>query len=121
MNGKRTLYFIGAYPDGEKSHLVLLEAKGVGGFTNHQLQSKIGGFRDIFGDGGDKYPGVIPHFITVSPKKPGRIRADGWPSWVLRNGEIPWIEMTIPDGLKRVTRCDEAGSASAEGRWWRTA
>jgi len=28
--------------------------------------------------------------------------------------------MTIPDGLKRITRCDEAGKASAEGKWWRT-
>ena len=113
--------FLIAYQDGEKCHLVMLEAKGVMGFTNRQLQSKIRRLRDIFGDDGDKYPGVIPHFAIVSPKSPIGIRTDSWPSWVFRNGEIQWIEMPISDELRRITRCDEAGKASAEGRWWRTA
>jgi len=112
--------FLIAYQNGEECHLVLLEAKGVTGFTNRQLQSKIRRLRDIFGDDGDKYPDVIPHFAIVSPKKPVGMRTESWPSWVLRDGDIPWIEMTIPDGLKRITRCDESGRASAGGRWWRT-
>ena len=111
--------FLIAYQNGEECHFVLLEAKGVTGFTNRQLQSKIGRLRDIFGDDSNNYHGVIPHFAIVSPKKPVGIHVDSWPSWVLRNGEIPWIEMTIPDGLKRITRCNETGRVSAEGRWWR--
>ena len=112
--------FLIAYQDGDKCHLVLLEAKGVMGFTNRQLQSKIRRLRDIFGHSGDKYHRVIPHFATVSPKEPVGIRTNNWPSWVLRDGKIPWIEMTIPGGRKRITRCDETGRVGAEGRWWKT-
>ena len=111
--------FLIAYQDGEKFHIVLLEAKGVMGFTNRQLQSKIQRLRDIFGNDGDKYSRVTPHFAIISPKKPVGIRTTNWPSWVLRDGEIPWIEMPIPSGLKRITRCDERGKASAKGKWWR--
>jgi len=112
--------FLIGYQDEDKYHLILLEAKGVMGFTNRQLQSKIQRLRDIFGDYGDKYPEVIPYFAIISSKKPIGIRTVGWPSWVLRDGEIPWIEMPIPDRLRRITKCDERGKASAEGRWWRT-
>lgn len=109
-----------AYKEEDECHLVLLEAKGVTGFTNRQLQSKMGRLRDIFGDDGSNFPSVAPHFAIVSPKKPVGIRTDGWPSWVLHGGEIPWIKMPIASGLKRITRCDESGRASAEGRSWRT-
>lgn len=111
--------FLIAYHDKEKCYLVLLEAKGVMGFTNRQLQSKIQRLRDIFGDGGYKYPEVIPHFAIVSPKRPNGIKSSDWPRWLKPDGEIPWIEMPIPEGLQRITRCDENGKASAKGRWWR--
>ncbi len=113
--------FLIAYQDGEKCHLVLLEAKGVMGFTNRQLQSKIQRLRDILGVDGNKYTEVIPHFAIISPKRPVGIRTNNWPSWVLCDGKIPWIKMPIPDELKRITRCDETGKSSADGRWWRTA
>ncbi len=90
------------------------------GFTNRQLKSKMRSLRDIFGHDCNEFPGTIAHFAIVSRKKPVRIRTDGWPSWMLHGGEIPWIEMPIPDGLKRITRCDETGRVSAEGRSWKT-
>lgn len=112
--------FLIAYQDGNACHMVFLEAKGVMGFTNRQLQSKVGRLRNIFGDGGNNYPGVIPHFAIVSPKRPIRIRTSEWPTWIKPNSEIPWIKMSIPAGLRRITRCDETGKASAKGKWWRT-
>ena len=99
--------------------MILLEAKGVTGFTNLQLQSKIRRFKDIFSDEGNRYPGVIPHFVLISPKKPVNIQTDKWPSWLLPDGEISWIEMALPKGLKRITRCDERGHVNAEGQWWK--
>ncbi|MFC1893105.1 hypothetical protein ACFLYR_03595 [Chloroflexota bacterium] len=75
--------FLIAYQSGEKCHLVLLEAKGVTGFTNHQLQSKIRRLRDIFGNDGNKYSGIIPHFAIVSRKRPAKIKISDWPALVV--------------------------------------
>lgn len=113
--------FLIAYQDEKTCHIVLLEAKGVTGFTNRQLNHKVLRLKDIFGDDGCNSPSVIPHFVIVSPKKPAGIKSSGWPKWLKLNGEIPWIKMPIPAELKRITRCNEAGKASADGRWWKTA
>lgn len=111
--------FLIAYKQNDKYHLVLLEAKGVTGFTNRQLKSKIKRLEEIFGKDCEKYPNVIPHFALISRKRPVNIQTDDWPSWILNDGEIPWIEMPLPSDLMRVTRCDEKAKADANGKFWR--
>jgi hypothetical protein len=34
---------------------------------------------------------------------------------MLQAGDPIWIELELPKGLRRVTRCDEDGTVSAEG------
>jgi len=113
--------FIIAYPMDKTCHIILLEAKGVTGFTNSQLQSKIDRLRDIFGGSLENYRGVMPHFAIISPKKPSEIDTNGWPKWTTRDREPIWIKMAIhEENLKAVTRCDANGKPSAQGKWWRT-
>lgn len=111
--------FLVAYQDGDACHIILLEAKGVTGFTNRQLQSKVQRLREIFGEEGDKWRGVVPHFAMVSPRKPVRVRSSDWPEWLKPEGMVTWVSMPLPGRLKSITRCDEEGKASARGNYWK--
>ena len=111
-----------AYPDSDSFHVILLEAKGVDGFTNKQMGSKADRLCKIFGDDGKKVRGVVPHFaIVCAPDREptGRLETNGWPGWMLAaNGRPRWIEMGLPSGLKRVTQCDRGGKPKKGGTHW---
>ncbi|MFQ5825771.1 MAG: hypothetical protein ACE5IA_00305 [Dehalococcoidia bacterium] len=111
--------FIIAFEMGNAHHLILLEAKGVMGFNNRQLASKAQRLKEIFGDQGKCWPGVVPHFAIVSPKEPVRLNTSDWPSWMKPDNKVRWIELAIPKGLKRLTRCEENGRPSNSGKWWK--
>ena len=64
-----------AFDEGEKSHVVLVEAKGATGWSNSQMQSKAKRLRQIFGSDGECYPGVVPHFCLLSPRPPQHLQA----------------------------------------------
>lgn len=100
-------------------HIILLEAKGVTGWTNKQMTSKANRFREIFGTDGKKWPNVIPHFLLMSPKQSKHLNISEWPTWMSVNGQAAWIELPIPNGLRKVTRCDEAGSDDKNGGFWK--
>jgi hypothetical protein len=108
-----------AYQDGAVCRIVLLEAKGAAGFTNKQMRSKALRLREIFGERGDVFPGVSPHFAIVSPREPQRLATTDWSPWMMPSGRIPWIRMTIPTSLKRITQCTEVGKPSRGGGFWR--
>ncbi len=111
--------FLFAYEADDISHIILLEAKGVGGFTNKQIGSKADRFREIFGMDGKRWPGVKPHFAFVSPDRPSeRLQSSAWPIWMKPNSVVPWIELPIPSGLKKVTRCNQRGKPDKEGQYW---
>lgn len=113
--------FIIAYEDEEACHIILLEAKGVMGFTNQPLNSKAQRLKDIFEafEAKDKNrKRVVPHFAIVSPKKPTKLNCMNWPNWMKPDNVIPWIKMDIPSGLKKITRCDKNGKASENGKYW---
>jgi hypothetical protein len=81
-------------------HLVLIEAKGVTGWTNKQMTSKANRFGDIFGEQGTTWPGVKPHFVIMSPSSPKGFSVEKWPHWMAPNGHIRWLGLTIPEHLK---------------------
>jgi hypothetical protein len=108
-----------AYQDGETCHIVLLEAKGVIGFTNKQMASKAARLGEIFGPKGDARPGVMPHFAIVSPREPQLLKTEKWPRWMLVDNRIPWIELALPVGLKKITRCTDQGVRAATGNHWK--
>ena len=113
------LDLIVAYESRGTCHIVMLEAKGVTGFTNRQMRSKVDRLVAIFGKTGNRWEGVVPHFGIVSPREPKRIETCGWPAWVKPGDKIRWIEMPVPPGLRRITRCTEDGKPSIDGRYWR--
>ena len=111
--------FLIAYEKDEICHIIMLEAKGVGVFTNNQMRSKASRLGQIFGEDGGGWPGVVPHFVLISPKKPtGRLQSAKWPAWMLSNNSIPWIELPIPANLKKVTRCNSDKTADKDGKCW---
>ena len=108
-----------AFEAADGAHLALIEAKGVTGWTNAQQDSKARRLRSIFGDG-DGSGLATPHFVLMSPRRPAGIEASGWPGWMKRpDGEPYWLELPLPGGLRKATRCDADGNNAAEGRFLR--
>ena len=109
-----------AFSAGETAHLIMVEAKGVTAWTNKQATSKARRLEAIFGQRGDTWPHIRPHFVIVSPREPAELDCSSWPGWMKRDDGRPyWIKMEIPSGLSRVTRCEESGKVSREGRYWK--
>ena len=101
-------------------HLVLLEAKGDGNWSNGQLAKKSEQLREIFGPNGDKYPNVKPYFCLTSPRKSQDLETKSWPAWMWRDGEDPyWLELNLPYPRLRVTRCNSRGTSSKDGDHFR--
>ena len=108
-----------AYDSGDDTHLLLIEAKAVTGWTNKQMASKVARLVQIFGNDGRIWPGVIPHLVIMSPRQPRGLKTDAWPQWIAPNGEIPWLRLSVPAGLKAVSRFDAQGKRDANGLHWK--
>lgn len=118
-----------AWQDGAVTHVLLVEAKGTTGWGNKQMLSKARRLGAIFGPKGNRFTGVLPHFVLCSPQRPRppqtprpprQLDVQFWPDWMTdATGQARWIELPIPESLRSVTRCDEAGHPSAEGKFWR--
>ncbi len=109
-----------AFSADETAHLIMVEAKGVTGWTNKQATSKARRLEAIFGQRGDTWPHIRPHFVIVSPKESQRLNCSRWPGWMKReDGRPHWMRMEIPSGLLMVTRCSESGKVSQEGQYWK--
>lgn len=107
-----------AYRDGATFAVILLEAKGVTGWTTKQSGSKVRRLCAVFGEDGRRVPGVRPHFVIASPRRPTRLKTAEWPAWMAPRGEVPWMPLAVPGNLKVVTRCDAEGRRSAAGGYW---
>jgi hypothetical protein len=108
-----------AYETADDCHILLLEAKGVTGWTNKQMKHKADRLGTIFGADGAPLDGVVPHFAMLSPNRPKRLKEAKWPDWMRPGGSAVWIELPIPPGLRKVTRCDDQGRPSWQGTSWR--
>ncbi len=109
-----------AFDAGETAHIIMVEAKGVTGWTNKQATSKARRLEAIFGQRGDTWPHIRPHFVIVSPREPQGLECSRRPGWMKRGDGRPfWIKMEIPGGLVRVTRCSDSGKVSQEGQYWK--
>lgn len=105
---------------GDKCHLLFLEAKGDDSFTNKQLNSKADRLKGIFGECGDRWDGVTPHFALISPKKPDPKKLDckKWPKWMRGEEKPAWVELPWCDDLVRIERCNESGEPDEDGAFW---
>jgi hypothetical protein len=112
--------FLLAFIDVQKQcHIVLVEAKGVTSWTNKQMRSKILRLGRIFGLDGKKWPGIVPHFVILSPGRPQHLDTSQWPNWISADGKVPWARLPTPSELYKVTRCDEHGRPNRQDRWWK--
>jgi hypothetical protein len=105
------------------THLMMIEAKAYGAWSNSQMASKIQRLNLLH-----QYYETLPraseqpiqfHFLLISPTEPERLLAD-WPTWVYKGGEkkIPWIPLPLEETVFEVTRCDREGNATKDGSLW---
>lgn len=99
-----------AFRQGDQYHLILVEAKAYTGWSNDQLKSKANRLREIFGDNGEDYGGVKPHFCLMGPKSTN-IKTEAFPEWMMPGGELLWIDLKLPNGRRQVNRCDKVGDS----------
>lgn len=104
------------------TQLVLIEAKGVGAWSNEQAKRKVERLDAIFESAGDRRGNVRPWYVLVSPRAPVKLEWEGWPAWALASNARP-IHMVLPmpaGKISRVTRWDnDLGRASKGGEHWK--
>lgn len=102
-------------------HILLIEAKGVTGWSNSQLNSKAKRFAEMLEQlkKHERFKSVALHFCIISPVEPKGLATKGWPDWMCPNGTVPWLELPSPEvELKRVSRCNPKGKPDARGKHW---
>ena len=107
-----------AFDAAATTHIVLVEAKLENGWNNRQLDSKAKRLRRIFGNEPDTTL-AKPDFVLMSPRMPQRVTTDDWPDWMRPGGELLWMELPRPKGLRKVTRCMADRTPSAVGSFVR--
>lgn len=108
--------------------LILIEAKAYGSWDNEQIKSKLARLELLHAYYSElaKHANVANHvqmhFLLMSPTPPKRITS-AWPEWAKKGSEIPWIKLTLPQGVSilEVNRCNEAGERAAKSDHWRIA
>ena len=103
------------FSDGPRMRLVLIEAKSDTPWSNKQLCSKANRLDRIFGEGRPGTKSVIPSFVMMSPTESKRLKTCSWPEWMRPGGEPIWLPLSLPDGLMKPTRCNEAGETDENG------
>lgn len=108
-----------AFEDGSGlHHVIMLEAKGFSSFSNKQFDHKMRRLKAIFGDDGQRWQAVKPHFGLVSNRRPQRLHMDKCPSWLKIDGTIPWFRLHLPDARLVSYRCDEHSNPDQAGAFW---
>jgi hypothetical protein len=103
----------------DKTHLIMIEAKGESAWKNDQASSKGDRLQEIFGDP-NKWEGVEPHYVIWSPNKPWNLETDNFPKWALNeNGGFYFLELKMNEEMFKVTRCDENGAEKKDGNYWK--
>ena len=101
-----------------KTHLLFMEAKGVGAWNNKQLNTKVSRLNKIFGGPQGEIEQTVPHFALLSPYKSENLKTKNWPDWMLKNGEPLFFKLNMPNPIWTVERCSEEGKRTrSEGFW----
>ncbi len=106
-----------AFAQGERTHVVLLEAKGFMPFSVPVLKHKADRLRAIFGAAGNRFLQAVPHWVFVGPKPPPYVEV---PEWMVdpATGKLRYLALPQPASHKfAVVRCDEHGHKKDAGYW----
>lgn len=101
-----------AYAKGAKTELVMIEAKGFTAWKAEQVARKVNRHEELFGRGGDRFPGVCPHLLFAGPVAPKLVDAN-WAPWMLRDEKPAFIALPQPTGAKYAISRGKAAS----GKW----
>ncbi len=112
--------FLIAFKAEERYHIVLLEAKGYGSWSNAQLSAKARRLKQFFGQDGCRYSMVTPHFCLMSPKESSRLETGRWPAWMKKDDTVQphWLKLELPPNRRRVTLCDSEGASTIDGDYF---
>jgi len=105
-------------------HLMLIEAKGYGAWSNRQMSSKLARLKLLrtyyLSVGLENHHPIQFHLLVTSPSEPEKLVVD-WPSWACKGGQVPWIQLDLADRgpLWTVERCDKNGQVTAASDQWR--
>jgi hypothetical protein len=113
--------FIMAFSDEQSdvTHLILIEAKGVGRWNTKQLTDKGVRLKALFETYQlHKKVNVVPHFLYVSPSAPSKnqLKSD-LPDLMIDPAKHH--QMKLPTPLVKVTRCMENGEQNKKGNFWK--
>lgn len=108
-----------AFPSGEVTHLIMIEAKAESGWTNKQFESKADKLEKILGQEYCLWQNIVPHFFITSPRKPLNLNIKSLPAYLYKKIDDLWLELKIPINLFKITRCDEYGNKSKDGYYWK--
>lgn len=107
-----------------ENHMVLIEAKAYGYFSNSQLKSKLDRLNLVYKHYKELTAGssadVDFRLLLISPQAPQRVDV-ATPPWLCPAGKIPWMELDLGDADDRlmVSRCNAKGDVGATGDHWR--
>ena len=107
-----------------ENHIVLLEAKGYGYFSNSQLRSKLERLNLLqkYYEAliGNSSADVDFRLLLISPRAPEKVNVPA-PSWLCSTDKIPWMELDLGDAGDQllVSRCNMNGDIGASGDHWR--
>lgn len=110
-------------------HLILIEAKAYGGFTNKQWESKVARLEQLYafykGLELDSDRRIRFHYVLYSPTKPTRLNPKPLP-WQARDTNEPApiqhieLKLAFPtSSILAVSRCNADEQLDAEGAFWR--
>jgi len=94
-----------AYEDGNKTVIIMIEAKGVTAWKNEQINSKIKRLNEIFKNVSKD---IIPYFILMSPERSRGLKIENGEEWMKSKNTPYWIQLKMPK-LKKVQRDTETG------------
>lgn len=107
-----------AFDTGRKSHVIMLEAKGVTGYSNRQFESKVARLSAAFTVLQAEW--VVPYLVLVSPMRPRYLRYDTCPPWMLgKDGQVAWLQLPMPSDMQKIVRCTESGAPNSQGKYWK--
>jgi hypothetical protein len=107
------------YEDHDGTHLVFIEAKGSTNWSITQIESKGRRLGHLFGQNGDKVPGVTPYMVLASPIEPDKLNEARVPTWMKPKRSFVWMPLRIPPDRLVTERYDKVLGRNENATGWR--
>ncbi len=103
------------------THIVMVEAKAKGAWDNKQMRTKVARLTEMFGENGNRWGGVTPHWVLMSPRPNRKYALDYWSKWMKKaeNPDTPyWLGLRLPSQLSSLHQSDKNGKPTDGGDWF---